>query len=94
MVNPYQYQPAMTWTHPSAFINACSSKNYSHAAGERCIPAPRAFKLAEEKLGKLFNRRMSVSGDSERQQGVEEGEVRANEKAKEENMLKDAKTTH
>jgi hypothetical protein len=63
-VNRYQYQPAMAWTHSSAFASACSSSNYSHAAEDvdegHCIPT-RAFKIAEDKLGDFFNRRASVS---------------------------------
>jgi hypothetical protein len=85
-VNLYQYQPAMTWTHPSAFAAARWTSNYSSTQGaerETCVPAARTFKLMEEKL---VSRKRSVSKDEEKH--VEKGEMSGTGK---ENTLKDVK---
>lgn len=92
-VNLYQYQPAMTWTHPSAFAAACWTSNYSNTQGverESCVPKARTFKLTEEKL---VNRRASVSKDVEKQQRVEKGEMSGIGKENTLEEEKDGKTT-
>jgi hypothetical protein len=73
-VNPYQYQPAMAWAHPSVFASLCSSSNYSHTVGEgdggHCI-SPWPFTLPKN-LGEVISRKASVP-DGERHLKNEEG---------------------